>query len=82
MFVNRGMIEAADTEGMMAGVMAHEMSHAKPDDKRADFITDQALRDKQIDPTLAVPADRIDWMQNLFVKANVIPKAVPVDSPQ
>ncbi|HZT60606.1 MAG TPA: M48 family metallopeptidase [Pyrinomonadaceae bacterium] len=27
MFVNRGMIEAADNEGMMAGVMAHEMSH-------------------------------------------------------
>ncbi|MDT5269762.1 MAG: hypothetical protein QOH49_1948 [Acidobacteriota bacterium] len=27
MFVNRGMIEAADTEGMMAGVMAHELSH-------------------------------------------------------
>jgi Zn-dependent protease with chaperone function len=27
MFVNRGMIEAADREGEMAGVMAHEMSH-------------------------------------------------------
>ncbi|MBV9927047.1 MAG: M48 family metalloprotease [Acidobacteria bacterium] len=27
MFVNRGMIEAADVEGEMAGVMAHEMSH-------------------------------------------------------
>src|SRR5437764_14338934 len=27
MFLNRGMIEAADTEGEMAGVMAHEMSH-------------------------------------------------------
>ena len=27
MFVNRGMIEAADTEGQMAGVMAHELSH-------------------------------------------------------
>ncbi|MFL6254696.1 MAG: M48 family metalloprotease [Pyrinomonadaceae bacterium] len=27
MFVNRGMIEAADTEGEMAGVMAHELSH-------------------------------------------------------
>jgi ABC-type nitrate/sulfonate/bicarbonate transport system substrate-binding protein len=60
--------------------LAHEMSHAKPDDKRADFITDQALRDKQIDPTLAVPADRIDWMQNLFVKANIVPKTVPVDT--
>src|SRR5438105_14913580 len=27
MFLNRGMIEAAKTEGEMAGVMAHEMSH-------------------------------------------------------
>ena len=32
------------------------------------------MRDKQIDPTLAIPADRIDWMQELFVKAGVIPK--------
>jgi len=27
MFVNRGMIEAAQTEGEVAGVMAHELSH-------------------------------------------------------
>src|SRR5260370_28434812 len=27
MYVNRGMIEAARSEGEMAGVMAHEMSH-------------------------------------------------------
>jgi len=27
MFVNRGMIESARTEGEMAGVMAHEISH-------------------------------------------------------
>jgi len=27
MFLNRGMIESAHTEGEMAGVMAHEMSH-------------------------------------------------------
>ncbi len=27
MFVNRGMIEAAHTEGEMAGVMSHELSH-------------------------------------------------------
>ncbi len=60
--------------------LAHEMTHAKPDDKRAEFITDQALKDKQIDPALAIPADRIDWMQQLFVKAGVIPKTVPVGS--
>ena len=57
--------------------VAHEMTNAKPDDKRAEFISDQAIRDKQIDPTLAIPADRIEWMQQLFVKAGVIPKAVP-----
>jgi NitT/TauT family transport system substrate-binding protein len=57
--------------------LAHELTQAKPDDKRAEFITDQAIRDKQIDPTLAIPADRIDWMQDLFVKAGVIPKKVP-----
>jgi len=57
--------------------LAQEMSHAKADDKRAEFIVDQALRDKQIDPALAIPVDRIDWMQELFVKAGVIPKAVP-----
>src|SRR5207253_11007699 len=27
MYVNRGMIEAANTEGEVVGVMAHEMSH-------------------------------------------------------
>src|SRR5215468_1009805 len=57
--------------------VAHEMTNAKPDDKRAEFISDQAIREKQIDPTLAIPVDRIDWMQQLFVKAGVIPKMVP-----
>jgi NitT/TauT family transport system substrate-binding protein len=60
--------------------LAQELTHAKPDDKRAEFITDQAIRDKQIDPTLAIPADRIEWMQQLFVKSGVIPKTVPVNT--
>ena len=60
--------------------VAHEMTNAKPDDKRAEFISEQAIRDKQIDPTLTIPADRIDWMQELFVKAGVISKTVPTAS--
>ncbi len=58
--------------------LARELTHAKPDDKRAEFITDEALKLKQIDPALAVPVGRLEWMQELFVKAGVIPKAVPV----
>jgi len=60
--------------------LAREMTHAKADDKRAEFITDQTIKDKQIDPTLAIPADRIAWMQDLFVKAGVIKSTVPVDT--
>ncbi|HZP79114.1 MAG TPA: ABC transporter substrate-binding protein [Pseudolabrys sp.] len=60
--------------------LAHEMTQAKPDDKRAEFIYDQALKEKQIDPALAIPVERIDWMQNFFVKAGVVPKAVPAAS--
>jgi NitT/TauT family transport system substrate-binding protein len=58
--------------------LARELTHAKPDDKRAEFIVDQALKNKQIDPTLAVLAGRIEWMQQLFIKAGVLKQAVPV----
>jgi NitT/TauT family transport system substrate-binding protein len=58
--------------------LARELTHAKPDDKRAEFIVDQAIKNKQIDPMLAVPADRIEWMQQLFIKAGVLKQAVPV----
>jgi NitT/TauT family transport system substrate-binding protein len=57
--------------------LAREMTHAKPDDKRAEFITGEALNNKQIDPTLTIPADRIEWMQDLFIKAGVIKTPVP-----
>jgi NitT/TauT family transport system substrate-binding protein len=60
--------------------VAHQLTHAKPDDKRAAFIADQVAKDKLIDPTLAIPTDRIEWMEQLFVKAKVIPKAVPVST--
>lgn len=60
--------------------IAHEMTHAKPGDKRAAFIADQVVKDKLIDPSLAIPTDRIAWMEQLFVKAKVIPKAVPVSA--
>jgi NitT/TauT family transport system substrate-binding protein len=57
--------------------LSREMTRAKPDDKRAEFIVDQTMREKQLDPSFAIPTDRIDWMQELFVKAGVIPKTVP-----
>ena len=60
--------------------IAHEMTHAKPGDKRAEFVADQVAENKLIDPTLAIPEDRLEWMEELFVKAKVIPKTVPVSA--
>jgi NitT/TauT family transport system substrate-binding protein len=60
--------------------IAHEMTHAKPGDKRAEFVADQVAENKLIDPTLAIPADRLQWMEELFVKAKVIPKTMPVST--
>ena len=60
--------------------VAHEMTHAKPEDKRAEFITDQTIAAKQIDPTLSIPVDRLEWMQALFIKAGILKKGVPIAS--
>jgi NitT/TauT family transport system substrate-binding protein len=58
--------------------LAHEMTHTGPDDKRAGFIVNQAIELRQIDPTLAIPEDRIGWMQDLFKSSGVIPKTLPI----
>jgi NitT/TauT family transport system substrate-binding protein len=60
--------------------LAHDMTHAKPNDKRAEFITSEALKNNLIDTSLPVPADRLEWMQQLFAKAGVIKKPVPIAS--
>jgi NitT/TauT family transport system substrate-binding protein len=59
------------------GKLAREVTGAKADDPRPEFIFDQAVKEKQIDPTLAIPADKIDWMQGQFVKSGILPKVVP-----
>jgi NitT/TauT family transport system substrate-binding protein len=58
--------------------LAHEMTHTGADDKRAAFIVDQALKEKQTDASLSIPSDRIEWMEELFKTANVIPNVLPV----
>jgi NitT/TauT family transport system substrate-binding protein len=58
--------------------LAHEMTHTGAEDKRAGFIVNQAIENKQIDPSLSIPEDRIQWMEELFAGASVIPKALPV----
>ena len=75
---------AAEIEAMRYSVghraevakLTREMSGAKADDPRPEFIFDQAVANKQVDPDLAIPAAKIDWMQAQFVKSGVLPRAV------
>jgi NitT/TauT family transport system substrate-binding protein len=57
--------------------LTREISHAKPDDPRPGFVFDDAVEHKAVDPTLPLPAEKIQWIQEQMVKAGNIPK--PLD---
>jgi NitT/TauT family transport system substrate-binding protein len=56
--------------------LTREITGAKADDPRPEFIFDQAVKERQVDPRLVIPVDKIDWMQAQFVKAGVLPRTV------
>jgi NitT/TauT family transport system substrate-binding protein len=56
--------------------LTREVTGMKAGDPRPEFIYDQAIKDKQIDPTLPLPLDNIAWMQEQFVKAGILPKSI------
>lgn len=43
--------------------------HAKPDDPRPAYAFDDTLKRNAIDPSIALPLDKLNWMQNELVKA-------------
>src|SRR6185295_9984250 len=53
--------------------LTRELSEAKPDDPRPGFVFDDALAHKAVDPTLPIPAAKIQWIQEQMVKSGNIP---------
>lgn len=51
--------------------------HAKPDDPRPAYAFDDTLKQKAIDPEVALPLDKLNWLQNELVKAGNL--KAPVD---
>jgi NitT/TauT family transport system substrate-binding protein len=58
-------------------VLTRELIHAKPDDLRPAFVFDDAVKHKAVDPTLPIPAEKIQWIQEQMVKAGKLAK--PLD---
>jgi len=57
--------------------LTRELIHAKPDDLRPAFVYDDAIKHKAVDPTLPIPAEKIQWIQEQMVKAGKLAK--PLD---
>lgn len=57
--------------------LTRELIHAKPDDPRPAFVYDDAIKYKAVDPTLPIPAEKIQWIQEQMAKAGKLAK--PLD---
>lgn len=49
--------------------LTRELIHAKPDDPRPVFVYDDAIQHHAVDPTLPLPAEKIQWIQEQMVRA-------------
>jgi NitT/TauT family transport system substrate-binding protein len=60
--------------------LTKKITHAKPDDPRAAFVFDDAVEHHEVDPTLPLPKDKLDWVQGELVKAGKLKAPLPIDS--
>lgn len=49
--------------------LTRQIINAKSDDPRPAFVYDDAIQNRAVDPTLPLPADKIQWIQEQMVKA-------------
>ena len=77
---------AAEMEGLRFALthkaetvaLTQEIIHAKPDDKRAEFVYDDAVAHHAVDADLPIPADKLDWMQQQLIRAGRLKEPIPL----
>jgi NitT/TauT family transport system substrate-binding protein len=57
--------------------LTQDTIHAKPDDPRPAYAFDDTVKQHAIDPSVVLPLDKLNWMQNELVKAGNL--KVPID---
>ena len=57
--------------------LTQETIHAKSDDPRPGYAFDDTLKQRAIDPSVALPLDKLNWMQDELVKAGNL--KAPID---
>jgi ABC-type nitrate/sulfonate/bicarbonate transport system substrate-binding protein len=56
--------------------LTRQITGAKPDDPRPEYIYDDAVKTSALDPELGLPMDKIKWMQNRLIQDG---QAAPFD---
>src|SRR6185312_11205216 len=59
--------------------LTKKVTHEKPDDPRAAFVYDDAVEHHAVDPTLPLPKQKFEWIEDQLVKAHKLNKALPVE---
>lgn len=57
--------------------LTQDTIHAKPDDPRPAYAFDDTVKQHAIDPSVALPLDKLNWMQNELVKVGNL--KAPID---
>jgi len=57
--------------------LTQEVIHAKPDDPRPAYAFDDTVKRHAVDPAVALPLDKLNWMQSELVKAGNL--KAPID---
>ena len=56
--------------------LTHEISGQKPDDPRAAFVFDDAVKKKAVAADLPIPMDKLDYIQKTLVSVGSMPAAI------
>jgi NitT/TauT family transport system substrate-binding protein len=48
--------------------LTREVTGAKPDDPRPEFVFDETVKKRDFDPEVPIPMDKLTWMQDQLVK--------------
>lgn len=59
--------------------LTKKITHQKPDDPRAAFVYDDAVEHHAVDPTLPLPKQKFEWIEDQLVKAHKLSKPLPVE---
>ncbi len=59
--------------------LTYKLAKIPPTDPRPAYIYDWAVADHAVDPTLALPRDKLAWMENQLVELGKLPKPIAID---